>query len=186
MNILKKSVFFTAISIIFLACEKKSETKTADIDSLDSTKYQEQVLDIERKSANSVEELNTILLTALKNKDKNSYLAYCFTQAQEEKASSLLTDEKKQKYFRREFGFSLHEEVAYFENIVKYIEKSGIDLSKIDSTLIESFDYNRSNYAPVVLKEVVIPIIQEGIERDIVYVAVQIENRWYFTSELSL
>ncbi len=160
------------------SCDKKTDTAI-------ESKGTDSVV-VERKSADSLSQLNSILLQALKAKDKTLYLSYCFTSDQEEKVSQILNDDKKKKYFQREFGFSLHEEVAYFENIVKYIDKSAIDLNMIDLTLIESFDYNRSNYSPIPLKEVIVPIIQEGVERDIVYVAIQIDGKWYFTSELSL
>jgi hypothetical protein len=166
------------IAAAILSCGKKTEQIEAK--SVSENK------NIERKYANSLEELNDILLKSLKENDKSTYLSYCFTEEQEESIADLLTDEKKQKKFKREFGFSLHEEAAYFENIVKYIKKTNIDLSKIDTKQIEIFDYDPANYAPINLKEVLIPIVQEGIERDIVYVAINIDGKWYFTSELSL
>lgn len=138
------------------------------------------------KSADNLDSLTAILVRSLKAKSKDLYLSYCFTSEQEEKLANLIGDKKKKKYFQREFGFSLHEEVIYFENILKYIDKSAIDLNKIEYSIIEAINYNKSNYEPVELKEVIIPIIQEGLERDIVYVGVQIDGRWYFTSELSL
>lgn len=138
------------------------------------------------KSAENLDSLTAILIRCLKTKNKDLYLSYCFTSEQEGKLANLIRDEKKKKYFQREFGFSLHEEVVYFENIVKYIEKTGIDLDKIEYSIIESINYNKSNYEPIELKEVIIPVIQEGLERDIVYVGVQIDSKWYFTSELSL
>lgn len=178
--------FINALSILilttfFLACEKK-----ANVESTEKPAETTETVKIVPQSADSLEQLHSILLQALKTKDKNLYISYCFSQEQESKISETLTDEKKRKYFQREFGFSIHEEVAYFENISKYIDKVGIDLTMIENNLIESIDYNRSSYSPIVLKEVIIPIIQEGIERDIVYVAIQIDNKWYFTSELSL
>lgn len=177
-----KAAAIVVISMYMAACSKQKSAETTTEAKTDSS----EVLNVPSMSADSLEQLNTILLKALKEKDKTTYLSYCFTSEQEEKISQVLQDPKKQKYFQREFGFSLHEEVAYFENICKYIDKTGINLDAIDYTLIEAFDYNRSNYSPIVLKEVLIPIIQEGIERDIVYVAIQIDNKWYFTSELSL
>lgn len=172
------------IAAVSFSCSKKetpaSETTT------DATTQEATLPKVERKSADNLDSLTSILISCLKSKDKLKYASYCFTAEQEDALSNLIGDKKKKKYFQREFGFSLHEEVVYFENIVKYLDKTGIDLNKIENSIIESIDYNKSNYEPVELKEVIIPIMQEGIERDVVYVAVQIDGRWYFTSELSL
>jgi len=175
------SISFLFIWLFYLtSCNKqKAESITNPASSAGS-------MAVEQRNADSIEQLHSILLQALKTKDKQLYISYCFTQAQEEKMAQLLLDPKKKKYFLREFGFSLHEELSYFENIGKYIVKTGIDLNLVEVPLIEVIDYNQSNYSPIVLKEVIIPIIQEGIERDVVYVAIQIDGKWYFTSELSL
>ncbi|MFN0047593.1 MAG: hypothetical protein ACKVOU_00560 [Cytophagales bacterium] len=175
-----KATLLIAVALYFASCNKETKTET------NTTQTATDSLLIEHKSADSLGQLHDILLQSLKTKDKNLYLSYCFTQEQEDKIAQMLNDEKKKKYFQREFGFSIHEEVAYFENINKYIDKMGIDLNMIELPLIETFDYDRSNYAPIVLKESIIPIIQEGLERDIVYVAIQIDGKWFFTSELSL
>ncbi len=175
------------LGLAMMSCAKKETTETQNTE-IEATETASSTTptSLELKSADNLDSLTSVLIKCLKTKDKNLYASYCFTSEQENKLSDLIGDKKKKKYFQREFGFSLHEEVVYFENIVKYIDKSGIDLNKIEKTIIESIDYNKSNYEPIELKEVIIPIMQEGIERDIVYVAVQIDNRWYFTSELSL
>jgi hypothetical protein len=180
---MKKNLSLLLVSFLVVfafACkneqEKKSEPEVTEV----------KVLPKAIKSANSLDSLTTVLLEILKTKDKDAYVSYCFSEEQEKAIAASITYAKKRKGFQREFGFSLHEEVIYFENILKYIEKTGIDLTKIDTSTIEVIDYNKSDYAPATLKEVFIPIIQDGIERDIVYVAVQIDGKWYFTSELSL
>lgn len=178
MNVFLKLLSAVLALVLFFQC---SSPKPASESSATAS-----AAEPERKYADSLAQLTQILITSLKNKDANTYESYCFTLEQEEAIADMLTDEKKQKYFKREFGFSLHEELAYFENITKYIEKVGIDLDKIDYTLVEAVDYNRANYAPINLKEVIIPIIQEGVERDIVFVAIENDGKWYFTSELSL
>jgi hypothetical protein len=184
---MKKIASFLLITsiatFVFYSCNKKQAT-TEESTSLADTQVAPD--SIVRKSAVSVDSLTSILLTSLKTKDKNLYVSYCFTSQQEEALANMIIDKKKKKYFLREFGFSLHEEVYYFENIVKYIAKTGIDLTKIEPSIIEVFDYNKSNYTEITLKEVVIPIIQDDFERDIVYVAIQVDGKWYFTSELSL
>jgi uncharacterized protein YcfL len=183
---MKKIFLIAPIAFLWLAsCSKKSETTTAS-ETTETMAAPAETASIERKSAESVDSLTSILLTSLTNKDKNLYISYCFTPEQEEAIASKIQDKAKKKLFQREFGFSLHEEVVYFENIIKYIDKTGIKLNSIEKSIIEVFDYNKSNYTEVTLKEIVIPIIQEGLERDIVYVAVQIDGKWYFTSELSL
>lgn len=175
------------LGLSMLACSKKenAEAQANTQTAIEST-TEAAPITIERKSAENLDSLTSVLIKCLKAKDKVLYASYCFTSEQEIALSNLIEDKKKKKYFQREFGFSLHEEVIYFENIVKYIDKTGIDLNKIEKSIIESIDYNKSNYEPIELKEVIIPIMQEGIERDVVYVAVQIDSRWYFTSELSL
>lgn len=171
-------------SLVFAlqSCKKQEPAQETTTEQVAETPAKQ----IEYKSAENLDSLTAILVRSLKDKNKDLYLSYCFTTEQEEKLANLIGDKKKKKYFQREFGFSLHEEVVYFENILKYIDKTGIDLNKIEYSIIESINYNKSNYEPVELKEVIIPIIQESIERDIVYVGVQIDGRWYFTSELSL
>ena len=184
-KILFALAFISIAGFIGQSCTKKqAPEETATIANDSSAQVANST--VVRKSASSVDSLNSILLGALKTKDKSLYISYCFTTEQEEALANLIVDKKKKKYFQREFGFSLHEEVNYFENIVKYIDKVGLDLSKIEPSIIEVFDYNKSNYTEITLKEVVIPIIQDALERDIVYVAIQIDGRWYFTSELSL
>ncbi len=179
-NLLKLSLL--SLAVMYLASCNKQSQKTSET----STPLATDTLVVVHKSADSLQQLHAILLQALKSKDKNLYVSYCFTQAQEAQVAEMLRDVKKKKYFQREFGFSIHEEVSYFENICKYIDKTKIDLNLVELPLIEVFDYNQSNYTPIELKESIIPIIQEGIERDIVYVAIQIDGKWYFTSELSL
>jgi hypothetical protein len=179
-NLFKLIAILSAIFYLASCTQKPAEESTANATDTPAS------ITVEHKSADSLGQLYSILLTSLKSKDKGLYLSYCFTQEQEDKIAQVLVDEKKKKYFQREFGFSIHEEVAYFENISKYIEKMKIDLNLIEIPLIETIDYNRSNYSPLVLKEIIIPIIQEGLERDIVFVAIQIDGKWFFTSELSL
>lgn len=179
------SYLIATASIVFAlqSCKKQEPAQeTAATEQVAETPK----LNIEYKSAENLDSLTAILVRSLKDKNKDLYLSYCFTSEQEENLANFIGDKKKKKYFQREFGFSLHEEVVYFENIVKYIDKTAIDLNKIEYSIIEAINYNKSNYEPVELKEVIIPIIQESIERDIVYVGVQIDGRWYFTSELSL
>ena len=182
MNKITKTIVVAVLPFLMISCNTQKTTEEKSTNEIKAV----EVKNVERKSADNLDTLNNILINSLKNKDKYTYLSYCFTVEQEEKIAEVLTDPKQKKYFKREFGFSLHEEVAYFENLVNYIEKTNIDLTKVDYALIEAIDYNRSNYTPIVLKEVIIPIIQDGIERDIVYVAIQMDGRWYFTSELSL
>jgi hypothetical protein len=180
----KNSIFLIPLLILIglFACKNESEQKS-------EFKNDSTVVKLLPKAANSttsLDSLTSVLIQVLKTKDKDLYVSYCFSEEQEKTTAQLITDNKKRKGFLREFGFSLHEEVAYFINIIKYIEKTGIDLNNIDKSTIEVLDYNKPNYAPAILKEVIIPILQDGFERDIVYVAVQIDGRWYFTSELSL
>lgn len=188
---MKKAIVFTTAIWAFLAltqCTKKESTSGEVATATVTEDAENHTLSTvtERKSASSLDSLSIILIDCLKNNDKKKYISYCFSEDQETALSALITDKAKQKRFVREFGFSLHEEVYYYENLVKYIEKVGIDLNLIDKSLIEVIDYNKSNYAPIELKEVIIPVIQEGLERDIVYVGVNIDGRWYFTSELSM
>lgn len=183
-KIISVSTAIVWMAFVSFSCSKK-ETPASETTTSKSTQ-EATTPQVEKKSAENLDSLTSILVKCLKSKDKLMYASYCFTSEQEEALANLIGDKKKKKYFQREFGFSLHEEVVYFENIIKYIEKTGIDLNKIENSIIESIDYNKSNYEPVELKEVIIPIMQEGIERDIVYVGVQIDGRWYFTSELSL
>lgn len=183
-KILITATILTAAIFSLLNCGVKREIEDISDASNENTTFNPK--DVVRKSAVSIDSLNNILLRSFINKDKNLYISYCITTEQEESLANLIVDKRKKKYFLREFGFSIHEEVNYFENIIKYIEKSKIDLSKIELSIIEVFDYNRSNYAEIILKEVIIPIIQDSFERDIVYVAIQIDGRWYFTSELNL
>lgn len=187
--IMKKIFHLSTIAlfsgVLLFSCNKK-EAQTQETTSTPEATNEVSFTNVERKSTDNLDSLTSILVQCLKNQDKSLYVSYCFTTDQEEALANMIQDKKRKKYFQREFGFSLHEELIYFQNILKYIEKSKIDLAKVEKSLIESIDYNKTNYEPIVLKEVIIPILQEGIERDIVYVAVQIDGRWYFTSELSL
>ncbi|MDX2188701.1 MAG: hypothetical protein SFY32_02450 [Bacteroidota bacterium] len=182
---MKKYLLVLTGAVIMASCTKKEET-TTDSQATATVAEAPAAGAIERKSAENVDTLVNIIVQSLKDGNKDLYVSYCFTQEQEEALANLITDKKKKKYFQREFGFSLHEEVIYFNNIVNYIKKNNVDLNKVEKGIVDVFDYNKSNYEPIVLKEVVIPIIQEDFERDIVFVAAQIDGKWYFTSELSL
>ena len=179
-----KALLLGILILGMFACTKKTPENTVSDTQVEIPTAPAPIVD--RRNAESVDSLTAIMLRSLASKDKNLYVSYCFTLEQEETLADLIKEKKMKRRFQREFGFSLHEELMYFENILKYIEKSKIDLNKIDKKVLEVIDYNKSDYSPIVLKEVIIPIVQEGLERDIVYVAAQIDGRWYFTSELSL
>ncbi|MDX2196991.1 MAG: hypothetical protein NW207_11280 [Cytophagales bacterium] len=178
-------LFFIVLGILFIhGCTQKPKEQALEAPAPTSSVSTKTIT--ARNSADSLNMLTDILLECLLAKNKEKYISYCFTEEQETAMAAQIADKKMQKSFQREFGFSLHEEVLYFENIIKYIEKNQLDLAKVDKTIIETIDYNKSNYSPLILKEVIIPIIQGGIERDLFFVAAFIDGKWYFTSELSL
>jgi len=88
--------------------------------------------------------------------------------------------------FKQEFGFSLAHEEEEFKNLLNYLEQENIDLQKSNIDELVLIDYRTDEFVPLELKQVIIPVIHDGMETDLIYVAIKVEDIWFLTSELQL
>ena len=131
-------------------------------------------------------DLTQSVIETIKNKDYETYITHVMSRDEELAQSKLIESDSIREAFIKEFSFSLHEEEDYFQNMIKYLNDSDINL---DRSIIEEsivIDYEENKYAPCELKEVIIPIEHEDSEIDLVYVAIKIDGKWFLTAELGI
>ena len=104
----------------------------------------------------------------------------------EEAQAARIESEEGRAAFIDEFWFSLAHEEEEFRNLVNYLKQENIDLEKSQIEELVLIDYRTDEFAPLELKQIIIPVIHDEIETDLIYVAIKVEDKWYLTSELEL
>jgi ribosomal protein L20 len=176
------ALFFLVLLIGFLSCSgDKKEQKEAENTSGDELSTVEV-----HEGFESLDDLTKSVIKSIKEKDYESYIIHVMTREEELAQSRRIENDTVREAFVKEFSFSLHEEEEYFNNMIKYLHDSELNLDR--SMISESIviDYEDNKYAPVELKEVIIPIEHDEMENDLVYVAIKIDGKWFLTAELGI
>ena len=133
----------------------------------------------------SIEDLCTSLVKSIQDNDYESYFSHVMNEEMELAQAELITDEKIKKEFLHEYGFSLHEEEAYFNELISYYEKENVDLQKATVADMEYVEYKGGEYEPLKLYEVFIPIEME-YESLIDFTIIKVDEKYYLTSEIGI
>lgn len=133
----------------------------------------------------TIEELAASVVESIKARDYESYYSHIMTEEMELALSTRIEDEKIRKEFLHEYGFSLHEEKEYFDNLLHYYDSKNIDLSKATLADMEYIEYKGGEYEPIMLYEVFIPIEME-YELLIDFTIIEVDGMYYLTSEIGI
>lgn len=133
----------------------------------------------------SIEELCTSLVKSIQDNDYETYFSHVMNEEMELAQAELITDEKIRKEFLHEYGFSLHEEEAYFKELINYYEQEKVDLQKATVADMEFIEYKGGEYEPLKLYEVFIPIEME-YESLIDFTIIKVDEKYYLTSEIGI
>ena len=133
----------------------------------------------------TIEALAASVVESIKARDYESYYSHVMTEEMEVAQSLKIEDEKIRKEFLHEYGFSLHEEKEYFDNLIHYYDSKNIDLNKATLADMEFTEYKGGEYEPVMLYEVFIPIEME-YESLIDFTIIEVDGKYYLTSEIGV
>ncbi|MDH5366191.1 MAG: hypothetical protein OEW67_04340 [Cyclobacteriaceae bacterium] len=175
------ALLFTAI---ILSCSSNS-SKTETQETISETEASTNEEKIEITGFNTIEELSKSVIESLQKRDYDSYYSHIMTEEMELSQANRIEDEKVRKEFIHEYGFSLHEEKEYFENLLHYYDTRNIDLSKATLADMEYTEYKEGKYEPIMLYEVFIPIEME-IESLIDFTTIEVDGKFYLTSEIGI
>lgn len=175
------TLLFTAMILSCTSNSSKTETQETTLE-VESTTNEEKVV---ITGFNSIEELSKSVIESLQKRDYDSYYSHIMTEEMELSQAERIEDEKIRKEFIHEYGFSIHEEKEYFENLLHYYDSRNIDLSKATLADMEYIEYKEGNYEPIMLYEVFIPIEME-IESLIDFTTIEIDGKFYLTSEIGM
>lgn len=188
----KTIVSLSICSMLFLfSCGGAGEQgKEADNTSEESNEAIEHKAAEEAAASNitgyeSIDALTKEVIESLSKADYEDYLSHVMTLEMEETVSNEIQNATMKDHFLGEFGFSLEREEEEFKYMVDYLNERNITLDSINYDEIEIVDYHHDDYAPLNLKEVIITIPHD-YEVPLIYVAIEIEGRWFLTSELEL
>ncbi len=176
-----KCLMLVGVLVFIAACssEKKQETKAPEEPKMEEKK-------VEISGYASIEEMSTSIIEAFKNNDYDDYYSHVMSKELEESQAARIESEEGRKAFKQEFGFSLAHEEEEFKNLLNYLKQENIDLEKSQIDELVLIDYRTDEFIPLELKQVIIPVIHDGMETDLIYVAIKVEDTWFLTSELQL
>jgi len=169
-------------SLLLFGCSSDNKEDNSE----ESQKPAEVSTAINHTGFNSVKELTQSVIETIKNKDYENYITHVMSREEELGQSRRIEDDSLRQAFIDEFSFSLHEEEDYFNNMIKYLHDTEINL---DRSIVEEsivIDYEDNKYAPCEIVEVIIPIEHEESEIDLVYVGIKIGQKWFLTAELGI
>ena len=170
-------------SVLIFSCSGNNKEASSQEQSTESieTKTEE----VEIKGFNSIESLAASVIKSLQNNDYDSYYSHVMTEEMELAQADRIKDDSIKKQFLHEYGFSLHEEKEYFDNLLHYYNSRNIDLSKATLADMEYTEYKGGEYEPIMLYEVFIPIEME-YESLIDFTVIEIDGMYYLTSEIGM
>jgi hypothetical protein len=131
----------------------------------------------------SIEALAKSMIEALKNNDFRDYLSHTMTEKMEMEQAESIKDPVEKEKFIKEYGFSLKEEKHYFDYTIKYLKEQNIDLNLADLNDLVVVEYKGGEYRPVKLWEVIVPF-KTDVPSQLDFTAIEIDGRFYLTSEL--
>ncbi len=182
---MRKILSYCAVSAILMstACgNQNKEEKTATEEVEVSTPATDETT-ASVTGFKSIEKLAQSVVTSLKAKDYASYYSHVMTEEIELKQAELIQDSVIRKEFLHEYGFSLHEEEEYFNDLINYFDSKNIDLNNAKLDEIDYTEYKGGEYHPLELYEVFIPI-QMDYEMLIDFTIIKVGDEYYLTSEL--
>ncbi|MDH5476194.1 MAG: hypothetical protein OEX22_10920 [Cyclobacteriaceae bacterium] len=178
------AILVLILTTILLSCtSNSSKTETKEVSS--ETEVTANTNPVTITGFNTIEELANSVILSLQNRDYESYYAHIMTEEMELTQSKRIEDETIRKEFLHEYGFSLHEEKEYFNNLLHYYDSRNIDLSKATLADMEYIEYKGGEYEPIMLYEVFIPIETE-IESLIDFTIIEVDGKFFLTSEIGV
>ena len=178
--------FLPLIAAFFLfSCsggEEENQTEQAE----EQTEEVAEVSTSEITGFETIEDLTGSFLQSISARDYEGYLTHVINTEMENNLASRIEREDKRSDFIKEYGFSMKNEQESFNDIVNYLDDKGLDPMSAAHDQLEIIDYEHDHYAPLDIKEVIIPFPYESYEIDIIVTAVNYEGSWYLTSEISL
>jgi hypothetical protein len=178
---MKNSILYFVFALMVFATACSSEKKSHE-----AHEGHQAAADHQNKGFDDVPQLAASVIQSLANYDYNEYYSHVITKSQEKAAAATIQDNANRKAFMKEFEFSIKEEKVYFDNIEKLIKEEKLDMANARVNEMEILDYKATEYAPQVLKQVIIPVMKGEMEIDIVFVVIQLDGKWYLTAELGV
>ena len=170
-------------SVLIFSCSGNNKETSSQEQSTESSETKTE--EVEIKGFNSIESLAASVIKSLQNNDYDSYYSHVMTEEMELAQADRIKDDSIKKQFLHEYGFSLHEEKEYFDNLLHYYNSRNIDLSKATLADMEYTEYKGGEYEPIMLYEVFIPIEME-YESLIDFTVIEIDGMYYLTSEIGM
>lgn len=184
-----KSIFSIAAiltgTMVMWSCGGSNSSTTETAVSVETKVENKEAQSAEVTGFDSIEELAKSVVESIRARDYSSYYSHVMTVEMEKEQSKRITDEKIRKEFLHEYGFSLHEEKEYFDNLLHYYDTKNIDLSKATLADMEYTEYKGGEYEPIMLYEVFIPIEME-YESLIDFTIIEVDGKFYLTSEIGV
>ncbi len=178
-----KIIYTLIFASILISCSNKKEAANEKIEEAST---EEQTTDaVEISGFDTIEELAASVVESLKQKDYDSYYSHVMTEELEMSQAELIEDSTIRKEFLHEYGFSLHEEKEYFDNLLNYYDSKSIDLDKVVLADMDYTEYKGGEYHPLELYEVFVPIEME-YELLIDFTIIKVDGQYYLTSELGI
>ena len=179
MNKIFTGVICLTLLLSLVSCGTEKKVAEAEVATTEAK-------DVERIGFATIEDLSKALVESLKKNDYSTYYAYVMSKDHEKALASQITGKKERIRFEHEFDFSLREEQDYFNNMVNFLKTDSINLDNANISESLVVDYEKNKYAPLNMKEVLIPVMKGENEIELMYVTVQIDGKWYLTSELGI
>lgn len=174
--------FFIATILYFVSCSgNKEATNEGSTDESVAQAAPEDKIE----GFDTIEELAASVVTSLKERDYDSYYSHVMTEELEMSQAALIPDSAIRKEFLHEYGFSLHEEKEYFDNLLHFYDSKEIDLDKVVLADMEYTEYKGGEYHPLELYEVFVPI-EMDYELLIDFTVIKVNGQYYLTSELGI
>lgn len=181
---MKKLIVMATCIALLTACNTKPANEDTATETVEVAQTPEKEV-IEITGFDTIDELSKSLVVSLQNKDYKGYFTHVMSEEMELAQAEKITDEEIRKEFLHEYGFSLHEEEDYFNELVAYYEKENIDLNNALMDEIEYTEYKEGKYEPLKLYEVFIPI-EMDYEMLIDFTIIEVDGKFYLTSELGI
>ncbi|QSE96773.1 hypothetical protein [Fulvivirga lutea] len=161
--------------------QSKEETSENNTEVVEETTSEE----VEIEGFKTIEKLAASVVKSLKERDYDSYYSHIMTKEMEMSQAEKIQDSTIRKEFLHEYGFSLHEEQEYFDNLLHFFDTKNIDLDKVVMADLVYTEYKGGEYHPLELYEVIVPI-EMDYEIPIDFTVIKVDGKYYLTSELGV
>lgn len=182
-----KTLLFLALftTTTLFNCSSSNTSKEQSTEKIASTEESSTNEDVVVTGFNSIEELAASVVKSIKARDYDTYYSHVMSEEMELAQAESIADEEVRKKFLHEYGFSLHEEKEYFDNLLHYYDSRNIDLSKATLADMEYIEYKGGEYEPIMMYEVFIPIEME-VESLIDFTIILVDGKYFLTSEIGV